>query len=88
MWTRLFTLVVQSASRVFLSALKPTRRVTDYNYLDHTAIQHWVDRQSPYGPVPVPNSSLTPALPRWAGWRCDITVLAFGPALLFENLAT
>ena len=44
MWTRLFTLVVQSASRVFLSALKPTRRVTDYNYLDHTAIQHWVKR--------------------------------------------
>ena len=84
MWTRLFTLVVQSASRVFLSALKPTRRVTDYNYLDHTAIQHWVDRQSPYGPVPVPTSGP----PRWARWRCDITVLAFGPALLFENLAT
>ena len=47
---------VESASRVFLSALKPTRRVADSNYLDHTATQHWFDRQPPYSPVPVPTS--------------------------------
>ena len=39
----------------------------DSNYLDHTATQHWVDRQSPYGPVPVPTSGP----PQWARWRCD-----------------
>ena len=62
-----FGSVGQGAFRVFLGALKPTRRVTDSKYLDHTATQHWFDRQSPYGPVPVPTSGP----PRWAGWRCD-----------------
>ena len=65
--TRLFTLVVLGAPRVFLSALKPPKRVTDSNYVDHTATQHCVDRQSPHGPVPVPTSGP----PRWARWRCD-----------------
>ena len=51
---------------VFLSALKPPRRVLDSTHLDHTAIQHWVDRHAPYSPVPVLNSSP----PRWAErWR-------------------
>ena len=50
-----------------MSALKPTRRVADSRHLDHTATQHWVDRQSPHGPVPVPTSGP----PRWARWRCD-----------------
>ena len=52
---------------VFLSDLKPPRRVLDSAHLDHTAKQHWVDRHAPYGPVPVPKSSP----PRWAEWHLD-----------------
>eukprot|EP00964_Phaeocystis_antarctica_P043859 scaffold25167_cov54-Phaeocystis_antarctica.AAC.4 len=55
------------ASRVCLSALKPSRRVLDSTHLVHTATQHWIDRHAPYGPVPVPNSSP----PRWAEWHLD-----------------
>jgi len=43
----LFTLVVQGASGVFLSALKPPMRVLDSTHLDHIARQHWVDRHAP-----------------------------------------
>ena len=58
---------LSGASGVFLSALKPPRRVLDSTHLDHTARQHLVDRNTPYSPVPVLNSSP----PRWAEWHLD-----------------
>ena len=54
---------------VFLSALKPPRRVLDSTHLDHTARPRWVDRHAPYSPVPVLNSNSSP--PRWAEWWRD-----------------
>eukprot|EP00964_Phaeocystis_antarctica_P075707 scaffold46749_cov69-Phaeocystis_antarctica.AAC.1 len=61
------------AARVFLSALKPSRRVLDSTHLGHTATQHWVDRHAhaPYVPVPVPNSSPPRTEARWAEWHLD-----------------
>ena len=50
-----------------MSTLKPPRAVLDSTHIDHTARQDGVDRQAPYGLVPVLN--LSPQ--RWAEWWRD-----------------
>ena len=48
-------------SGLFLSALKPPRRVPDSTHLDHTAREHWIDRHAPYSPVRRPSAQLQPS---------------------------
>ena len=52
----------------------------DSTYLDNTARQHWVDRQAPYSPVPVLNSSPRPGGP--SGGVIDLALLESGLTLL------
>ena len=79
------------ASRVFLSTLKPHRAVLDSTHIYHTAIQHWVDRQAPYGLGGPSGGAIDPALlesglklPQRSSYFID----SVGDALLLLQAAT